>query len=228
MSKLVLIRHGESVWNKENKFTGWTDVDLSENGYAEARKAGAMLKQKNYSFDVAYTSYLKRAIRTLWLILDEMDMMWIDVFKTWKLNERHYGALQGLNKKETAEKEGEEKVHNWRRGFEIRPPAMTNEDDRWCGFEQKYRNIDYLPLSESLKDTINRCVPFYKKEIMPKLKKNKDVIVAAHGNSLRGLVKHIENISDGDIASLNIPTGVPYVYEFDENMQLKNNFYIET
>lgn len=226
--KLVLLRHGESVWNKENRFTGWTDVDLSNKGIAEAKKAGKTLKENNYSFDVAFTSVLKRAIRTLWLVLDEMDLMWIPVYRSWRLNERHYGALQGLNKAEMAEEVGEEQVHVWRRGYDIRPPAFDITDKRYPGNDPKYRGLDEneLPLAESLKDTIARCIPYWHDVIAPKLKSGKHVLVSAHGNSLRALVKYVDNIGDEAITNLNIPTGIPLVYELDERLKPLNHYYL--
>ena len=213
---LVLVRHGESEWNKLNLFTGWTDVDLSETGVNEAKNAGKLMKEAGYDFDVCYTSYLKRAIHTLNYALKEMDREWLPVFKTWRLNERHYGALQGLNKSETAEKYGEDQVKIWRRSFDVCPPALTETDDRNPALQAAYRNVDKkdLPLTESLKTTIDRVVPFYESTIKKDLLDGKRVIVAAHGNSLRALVKYLENISDQDIINLNIPTGVPRVYHF--------------
>ncbi|MGM0498574.1 MAG: 2,3-diphosphoglycerate-dependent phosphoglycerate mutase [Bacillota bacterium] len=226
--KIVLVRHGESKWNLANKFTGWTDVDLSEQGYKEAEEAGELLKEEGFSFDLAYTSYLKRATKTLNIILDIMDLHWIPVIKSWKLNERHYGALQGLNKAETAEKEGEEQVHIWRRSFDTPPPALDKDDDRYPGNEEKYAELSEqeLPTCESLKMTIERVMPFWENEIVPQMKKGKKIIVSAHGNSLRALVKHLDGISDADISSLNIPTGRPLVYEFDQEMNVKNKYYL--
>ena len=224
--KLVLVRHGESTWNKENKFTGWTDVDLSELGRIEAKKAGQSLKERNYNFDICYTSYLKRAINTEELLLNEMGLN-IPVVKSWKLNERHYGALQGLNKSETAEKYGEEQVHIWRRSFDIAPPLLDENDERNPKFDETYINVnENLPLGESLKDTIKRVIPYYEENILKDMKNGKKVLVVAHGNSLRALVKYIENISDEEIAELNIPTGVPLVYELDENGNYINKEYI--
>lgn len=226
--KIVLVRHGESKWNLANKFTGWTDVDLSEQGYKEAEEAGELLKEEGFSFDLAYTSYLKRATKTLNIILDIMDLHWIPVIKSWKLNERHYGALQGLNKAETAEKEGEEQVHIWRRSFDTPPPALDKDDDRYPGNEEKYAELSEqeLPTCESLKMTIERVMPYWENEIVPQMKKGKKIIVSAHGNSLRALVKHLDGISDADISSLNIPTGRPLVYEFDQEMNVKNKYYL--
>ncbi len=229
MIKLVLIRHGESLWNKENRFTGWTDVDLSENGLIEARKAGAILKQNGYTFDIAYTSVLKRAIRTLWIALHEMDLMWIPVYKSWKLNERHYGALQGLNKAETAEKYGDEQVHKWRRYVDVRPPELSITDDRYPGKELKYSELreDQLPTTENLEDTIKRVMEEWFQEIAPKIKSGKKVIISAHGNTLRALVKYLDNISSDNIVNLNIPTGIPLVYELDDNLKPIRHYYLE-
>ena len=220
--KLVLIRHGESVWNKENLFTGWTDVDLSDTGRKEAAEAGRILKAEGFDFDICYTSYLKRAIHTLNLVLESMDREWLPVFKTWKLNERHYGALQGFNKSETAEKYGEEQVRQWRRSYSIRPPALDEKDERNPTFSPMFRDVDkdLLPLTECLADTVDRVVPFYLSEIVPKMKDGKRILIVAHGNSLRALVKYIEGISDDDIVGVNIPTGVPLVYEFDDDLKL--------
>ncbi|MEN6408692.1 MAG: 2,3-diphosphoglycerate-dependent phosphoglycerate mutase [Anaerolineaceae bacterium] len=228
MIKLVLLRHGESTWNKENRFTGWTDVDLSEKGVAEAHNAGVLLKQDGYAFDIAYTSVLKRAIHTLWIALDEMDMQWLPVVKTWRLNERHYGALQGLNKAETAEKFGEEQVRIWRRSYDIQPPALTPDDERFPGRDPRYKDVDAkdLPLTECLKDTVNRFLPFWHDTVAPVLKSGKKVIIAAHGNSLRALVKYLDNISDDEIVGLNIPTGVPLVYELDEDLKPIRHYYL--
>ena len=226
--KLVLIRHGESVWNKENLFTGWTDVDLSDTGMKEAAEAGRILKAEGFDFDICYTSYLKRAIHTLNLVLESMDREWLPVFKTWKLNERHYGALQGFNKSETAEKYGEEQVRQWRRSYSIRPPALDEKDERNPAFSPMFRDVDkdLLPLTECLADTVGRVVPFYLSEIVPKMKDGKRILIAAHGNSLRALVKYIEGISDDDIVGVNIPTGVPLVYEFDDNLKLISKGYL--
>ncbi|MGM0548159.1 MAG: 2,3-diphosphoglycerate-dependent phosphoglycerate mutase [Bacillota bacterium] len=226
--KIVLVRHGESKWNLANKFTGWTDVDLSKQGYQEAKEAGELLKKEGFSFDLAYTSYLKRATKTLNIILDIMDLHWIPVNKSWKLNERHYGALQGLNKAETAKKEGAEQVHIWRRSFDTPPPALDQADQRYPGNEAKYAELSekQLPRAESLKMTIERVMPYWENEIVPQMKKGKKIIVAAHGNSLRALVKHLDGISDADIPSLNIPTGKPLVYEFDQAMEVKAKYYL--
>jgi 2,3-bisphosphoglycerate-dependent phosphoglycerate mutase len=226
--KLVLLRHGESIWNKEDRFTGWTDVDLSDRGITEAKEAGRTLRERGYLFDMAFTSVLKRAIRTLWLVLDQMDLMWIPVYRSWRLNERHYGALQGLNKAEMALKVGEEQVHKWRRGYDVRPPALDNTDKRYQGNDPKYRELgeSELPLTESLKDTIVRCVPYWHDVIASTLKSGKHVIVSAHGNSLRALVKYLDNISDEDIPGLNIPTGIPLVYELDEDLKPQKHYYL--
>jgi 2,3-bisphosphoglycerate-dependent phosphoglycerate mutase len=226
--KLVLLRHGESIWNKEDRFTGWTDVDLSEKGITQAKEAGRTLREKGYLFDVAFTSVLKRAIRTLWLVLDEMDLMWIPVYRSWRLNERHYGALQGLNKAEMAVKVGEEQVQMWRRGYDVRPPALDKTDKRYPGNDPKYRELveNELPLTESLKDTIARCVPYWHEVIAPTLKSGKHVIVSAHGNSLRAMVKYLDNISDEDIPGLNIPTGIPLVYELDDQLKPRRHYYL--
>jgi len=226
--KLVLLRHGESIWNKEDRFTGWTDVDLSDRGITEAKEAGRTLREKGYAFDVAFTSVLKRAIRTLWLVLDEMDLMWIPVYRSWRLNERHYGALQGLNKAEMAVKVGEEQVHKWRRGYDIRPPSLDKTDKRYPGNDPKYRELveNELPLTESLKDTIARCIPYWHDVIAPTLKAGKHVIVSAHGNSLRALVKYLDNIGDNQIVNLNIPTGIPLVYELDKDLKPLSHYYL--
>lgn len=228
MHKLVLIRHGESEWNKENRFTGWKDVDLSEKGREEALFAGKLLKAEGFTFDQAYTSVLKRAIRTLWIILDEMDLMWIPVTKTWLLNERHYGALQGLNKGETAAQYGEEQVLIWRRSFEIPPSVLEDTDERWLGKDPRYCSIEpgKFPKAECLKDTVNRVVPYFETEILPKVKDGKRLIIAAHGNSLRALVKYLDSISDDDIVNHNIPTGIPLVYELDENLKPTRSYYL--
>ena len=228
MYKLVLLRHGESTWNKENRFTGWTDVDLSEKGKMEALNAGALLKQEGYTFDVAFTSVLKRAIRTLWIALDQMDLMWIPVHREWRLNERHYGALQGLNKQETAQKYGEEQVIVWRRSCDVRPPAVEKSDIRYPGHDRRYKDVDekYLPLTECLRDTMKRFLPLWEETIVPLVKQNQRVIIAAHGNSLRALVKYLENIPDKELAQLNIPTGIPLVYELNENLTPTKHYYL--
>lgn len=228
MYKLVLLRHGQSVWNKENRFTGWTDVDLTEQGRAEARAGGQQLKAEGFQFDLAYTSVLKRAIRTLWLVMEELDQMWLPVERSWKLNERHYGGLQGLNKAETAAQYGDEQVHIWRRSYDIPPPELEQSDVRWPGHESRYADIDpsQLPLTESLKLTVERVVPYWEQEIAPQVKAGKKVIIAAHGNSLRALVKHLDNISDDEITALNIPTGVPLVYELDAELKPIKHYYL--
>jgi 2,3-bisphosphoglycerate-dependent phosphoglycerate mutase len=228
MHKVVLLRHGESTWNKENLFTGWTDVDLSEKGVQEAHEGGRVLLKEGYTFDLAYTSVLKRAIRTLWIALDEMDLMWIPVFNTWRLNERHYGALQGLNKAQTAEKYGAAQVKIWRRSYDIQPPALTPDDDRYPGKDPRYADLkpEEVPLSECLKDTVARTLPYWFDTIAPTVRTGKRVIVAAHGNSLRGLVKYLDNVSDRDIVELNIPTGIPLVYELDDDLKPLRHYYL--
>lgn len=228
MHKLVLLRHGESVWNRENLYTGWTDVDLSEKGVREAHEAGRLLREGGYVFDVAYTSVLKRAIRTLWITLDEMDLMWIPVINTWRLNERHYGALQGLNKAQTAEEYGEQQVKIWRRSYDVPPPALTKEDPRWPGHDPRYKNVDErdTPLSECLKDTVARFLPYWHETVVPALKAGQRVIIAAHGNSLRALVKYLDNMTDEAIIELNIPTGVPLVYELDDDLKPIRHYYL--
>jgi len=226
--KLVLLRHGESTSNKENLFTGWTDVDLSEKGTEEAHEAGRVLRKEGYVFDVAYTSVLKRAIRTLWITLDEMDLMWLPIHNTWRLNERHYGALQGLNKGQTAEKYGEAQVKIWRRSYDIPPPALTREDERFPGYDSRYQDLMLkdTPLTECLKDTVARTLPYWHETIAPAVKAGQRVIVTAHGNSLRGLVKFLDNISDQKIVELNIPTGIPLVYELDEELKPITHYYL--
>ena len=226
--KLVLIRHGESIWNQENRFTGWTDVELSPKGIEEAHLAGKLLLKEGYTFDFAYTSVLKRAISTLWYIQEEMDLQWIPVEKDWRLNERHYGALQGLNKAETAQKYGDEQVLVWRRGYAITPPALTEEDERFPGHDPRYAKLNkaQLPVTESLAITIDRVIPYWNEVIKPRVASGERVIVAAHGNSLRALVKHLDGISEKDILELNIPTGVPLVYELDDDMQPVKHYYL--
>jgi 2,3-bisphosphoglycerate-dependent phosphoglycerate mutase len=228
MIKLVLLRHGESTWNKENRFTGWTDVDLSERGREEAAAAGRLLKDGGYSFDVAYTSVLKRAIRTLGIALDTMDLLWIPVVKDWRLNERHYGALQGLNKAETAAKHGEEQVKIWRRAYDIPPPALAPDDSRHPYRDPRYEGLpaSELPLTESLKDTVARVVPYWQSSIAPQVRSGRRVLIAAHGNSLRALVKHLDNISDTNIVELNIPTGIPLVYELADDLRPIRHYYL--
>ncbi len=228
MHKVVLLRHGESTWNKENRFTGWTDVDLSEKGIQEAREAGQVLKREAYVFDIAYTSVLKRAIRTLWITLDEMDLMWIPVYRSWRLNERHYGALQGLNKAETAQRHGEDQVLIWRRSYDVRPPALEETDERYPGKDPRYKDLteQELPLTECLKDTVERFLPYWKETIEPTVRSGKRVIISAHGNSLRALVKYLDNISDEEIVRLNIPTGIPLIYELDNSTQPIRHYYL--
>jgi 2,3-bisphosphoglycerate-dependent phosphoglycerate mutase len=228
MHKLVLLRHGESTWNKENRFTGWTDVDLSDKGRIEAKEGGQALKEGGYVFDVAFTSVLKRAIRTLWIALDELDLMWIPVHHSWRLNERHYGALQGLNKAETAAKFGEDQVKIWRRSYDIPPPELTADDPRFPGADPRYAGLSKaeLPLTECLKDTVARFLPHWHETIAPAIRSGKRVIIAAHGNSLRALVKYLDNVSDQDIVGLNIPTGVPLVYELDDALKPLKSYYL--
>ena len=228
MHKLVLIRHGQSRWNEQNRFTGWTDVDLSAKGRQEAKEAGDVLKAGGYTFDVAYTSVLKRAIRTLWIVLDEMDLMWIPVQRSWRLNERHYGALQGLNKAETAAKFGEAQVKIWRRSYDIRPPELTEDDERYPGRDLRYRELGKsdLPLTECLKDTVARFLPLWHSTIAPAIQKGQKVLIAAHGNSLRALVKYLDDVSESDIVELNIPTGMPLVYELDQKLRPLDRHYL--
>jgi len=228
MYKVVLLRHGESTWNKENRFTGWTDVDLNEKGIEEAKASGRILREEGYDFDIAFTSVLKRSLRTLWLCLEEMDRLWIPVEKNWRLNERHYGALQGLNKAETAEKHGEEQVLIWRRSYDIPPPALEKTDERFPGNFPAYRDVDEadLPTTESLKLTVDRFLPYWFDTIAPTIKSGKKVLIAAHGNSLRALVKYLDNMSDEEIIKLNIPTGVPLVYELDEDLKPIRHYYL--
>lgn len=226
--QLTLLRHGESVWNRDNRFSGWTDVDLSQKGVREAKEAGRRLKEAGFSFDVAFTSVLKRAIRTLWMVLDQMDLMWIPVSKSWRLNERHYGALQGLNKAETSEKHGQEQVHIWRRSYDVRPPALEESDARYPGRDPKYHDLNGkdLPLTESLKDTVERFLPYWHQAIAPQIKAGRRTIVSAHGNSFRALVKFLDDIPDQEIPNLNIPTGIPLIYELDENLKPIRHFYL--
>jgi 2,3-bisphosphoglycerate-dependent phosphoglycerate mutase len=228
MYKLVLLRHGESDWNRENRFTGWTDVDLSAAGVDEARRGGRALRDAGFTFDVAYTSLLKRAIRTLWITMDEMDLMWIPVHRSWRLNERHYGALQGLNKAETAAKHGEEQVKIWRRSYDIPPPPLEPSDPRFPGHDRRYADLTdkELPRTESLKDTVARFLPYWQQTIAPAVRAGKRVLIAAHGNSLRALVKHLDGVSDADIVGLNIPTGVPLVYELDDTLRPIRHEYL--
>lgn len=228
MYKLVLMRHGESQWNLENRFTGWADVDLTDKGREEARKAGDLLKAEGYSFDVAYTSVLKRAIRTLWIALDQMDQMWLPVVHAWRLNERHYGDLQGLNKSETAAKFGEEQVLIWRRAYAIAPNPLTVDDPRFAGNDPRYTKLkpEEIPLTECLKDTVDRVIPLWKEGIAPAIKAGKKVLIAAHGNSLRALIKYLDNLSEEDILKVNIPTARPLVYELDENLKPIRSYYL--
>jgi len=228
MKTLVLLRHGESAWNQENRFTGWTDVGLSEKGLQEALEAGRILAREGFTFDVAYTSVLKRAIKTLWIVLEEMDLMWIPVYRSWRLNERHYGALQGLNKAETAALHGEEQTKIWRRSYSIRPPAMTPADERHAGRDRRYAGLkpDQIPLTECLKDTVERFLPYWEETIAPAVRNGERVLIAAHGNSLRALVKHLDKIDDESIVDLNIPTGIPLVYELDDDLNPVGNRYL--
>jgi len=228
MHKVVLLRHGESVWNKENLFTGWTDVDLSEKGLGEAKEAGRVLKSQGFTFDIAYASLLKRAIRTLWIVLDEMDLMWIPVVRDWRLNERHYGALQGLNKAETAAQYGEAQVKVWRRSYDIRPPALEGGDPRYPGRDPRYSGLakDQLPLTECLKDTVARFLPAWHDVIAPEIRSGKQVLITAHGNSLRALVTYLDNVPDEEIVGLNIPTGMPLVYELDGELKPLKHYYL--
>jgi 2,3-bisphosphoglycerate-dependent phosphoglycerate mutase len=228
MHRLVLLRHGESDWNRENRFTGWTDVDLSPAGIDEARRAADVLLDRGFTFDIAYTSLLKRAIRTLWIVLDGMDLMWIPVHRSWRLNERHYGALQGLNKAETAARHGEQQVKIWRRSYDVPPPALEPTDERFPGHDRRYANLTdaELPRTESLKDTVARFLPYWHETIAPAVRSGKRVLIAAHGNSLRALVKHLDGVSDSDIVGLNIPTGVPLMYELDESLRPIRHEYL--
>jgi 2,3-bisphosphoglycerate-dependent phosphoglycerate mutase len=226
--QLVLLRHGESDWNRENRFTGWTDVDLSETGLAEAHEAGRLLREGGYEFDIAFTSVLRRAIRTLWIALDELDRMWLPVVHSWRLNERHYGALQSLNKAETAAKFGDEQVHLWRRSYDVPPPPLPADDERSPGRDRRYAGLtpDELPRSESLKDTVARFLPAWHQQIAPEIRAGRRVLIAAHGNSLRALVKYLDDIPDEEIPALNIPTGVPLVYELDANLRPERHYYL--
>ncbi len=228
MYKVVLLRHGESTWNKENKFTGWTDVDLSEKGLVEAKKAGEVLKKEGFTFEIAFTSVLKRAIRTLWITLDELDLMWIPVIRNWRLNERHYGALQGLNKAETAQKYGEQQIKIWRRSYDTQPPALEITDERYPGNDPRYKELteDELPLTECLKDTVTRFMPYWEETIAPTINSGKKVLIAAHGNSLRALVKYLDNVSEEEIVGLNIPTGIPLIYELDDELKPIKHYYL--
>ncbi len=224
--KLVLCRHGQSTWNLENRFTGWTDVDLTDQGRREATAAGRQLKSLGFAFDIAFTSVLKRAIRTLWIMLDEMDRMWIPVERSWRLNERHYGALQGLDKAETAARHGEQQVKIWRRSYDIAPPALETSDERHPRFDERYAGIEHLPDTESLKDTLVRVLPYWQERIAPRLTRGEDVLVAAHGNSLRAIVKMLDNMSDQEIVEFNIPTGIPMLYEFGAGLKPKKREYL--
>ena len=228
MHKIVLLRHGESTWNKENRFTGWKDVDLSEKGRAEAQEAGRLLKEGGFAFDLAFTSVLKRAIKTLNLALEEMDQLWLPVTKHWRLNERHYGALQGLNKAETAAKHGEAQVKIWRRSYDIPPPPLTPDDERWSGRDPRYKDLApaEIPASESLKDTVERFLPYWHETIAPTIASGRRVLIAAHGNSLRALVKFLDGVSDSDIVELNIPTGIPLVYELNDRLEPIRHYYL--
>jgi 2,3-bisphosphoglycerate-dependent phosphoglycerate mutase len=228
MHTLVLVRHGQSTWNLENRFTGWTDVDLSPTGIQEATSAGELLVEGGYTFDVAYTSVLKRAIRTLWIVLDKMDLMWIPVYRSWRLNERHYGGLQGLNKAETAQRHGDEQVLIWRRSYDIPPPALDPSDERFPGHDRRYASLEpeELPRTESLKDTVARMLPYWHETIAPNVKAGKRVLIAAHGNSLRALVKYLDNVSEEEIVALNIPTGIPLVYELDDDLRPIRHYYL--
>lgn len=226
--KLVLLRHGESQWNLENRFTGWTDVGLTERGLREAHEAAKLLAQEGYTFDIAFTSVLKRAIKTLWIVMEDMDLMWIPVYRSWRLNERHYGALQGLNKAETAKKHGEEQVLIWRRSYDVPPPQLDPTDPRFPGHDPRYKDVpdNELPRTESLKDTVKRFLPYWHETIVPTVKAGKKVIIAAHGNSLRALVKYLDNISESEITKLNIPTGIPLIYELDNELKPITHYYL--
>jgi 2,3-bisphosphoglycerate-dependent phosphoglycerate mutase len=228
MHKVLLLRHGQSTWNQENRFTGWTDVDLTEQGLAEAREGGRLMKEAGFAFDVAYTSLLTRAIKTLHFALDEMQQLWIPVIKNWRLNERHYGALQGLNKAETAAKHGEDQVKIWRRSYDIPPPPLTKDDERYAGRDPRYASVpaDEIPTTESLKDTVARFLPYWHETIAPAIASGQRVLIAAHGNSLRALVKYLDNVSDTDIVELNIPTGIPLVYELDDRLKPIRHYYL--
>jgi len=228
MHRLVLVRHGESTWNKENRFTGWTDVDLSERGVQEAHEAGRTLQKEAYVFDVAFTSVLKRAIRTLWIMLDELDQMWIPVHNHWRLNERHYGALQGLNKAEMASKYGEKQVLLWRRSYDMRPPPLERNDERYPGSDPRYKDLNEkeIPMCESLKDTVNRFLPYWHETLAPTISSGKRVLVSAHGNSLRALVKYLDNLSEETVVNLNIPTGIPLIYELSDDLKPVRHYYL--
>ncbi|MHB8667554.1 MAG: 2,3-diphosphoglycerate-dependent phosphoglycerate mutase [Burkholderiales bacterium] len=228
MKKVILLRHGESVWNKENRFTGWTDVDLTEKGVAEARAAGELMREAGFVFDLAHTSVLRRAIKTLWLALERMDLLWIPVLHSWRLNERHYGALQGLNKAETAAKFGDAQVLAWRRSYDVPPPALNADDPRYPGNDPRYRGLApaQIPFTECLKDTVARVLPYWNQSVAPDIRAGKRVLIAAHGNSIRALVKYLDKVSDEDIVGLNIPTGVPLVYELDDVLKPLRHYYL--
>lgn len=228
MHKLVLIRHGESTWNRENRFTGWTDVDLNEKGLGEAKAAGQLLKKEGYSFDRSFVSVLKRALKTNWMILDELDQLWIPIERSWRLNERHYGSLQGLNKAETAAKFGDEQVLVWRRSYDVPPPALEKSDERFPGHDPRYKDVPAadLPLTECLKDTVDRVLPYWHEEIAPSVSRGEKVLVTAHGNTLRAMVKYLDNLSEEEVLALNIPTGIPLVYELDENLKPIRHYYL--
>jgi len=228
MHKLVLIRHGESTWNQENRFTGWTDVDLNEKGLREAKAAGELLKKKGYSFDRSFVSVLKRALRTNWMILDELDELWIPIERSWRLNERHYGSLQGLNKGETAAKFGDDQVLIWRRSYDVPPPALEKSDERFPGHDRRYKDVSEsdLPLTECLKDTVDRVLPYWHSEIAPAVKRGEKVLVTAHGNTLRAMVKYFDNLSEEEVLALNIPTGIPLVYELDNDLKPIRHYYL--
>ena len=228
MLKIAFLRHGESLWNREGKFTGWTDIALSQQGLAEAHRAGHLLKAAGFTFDQAHTSVLKRAIQTLWVVLEELDQMWIPVYRTWRLNERHYGALQGLNKKETAKEFGEDQVHKWRRSYAVSPPELASDDERHPRFDPRYIHLlkEELPTRESLKDTLERVLPYWHEAIIPALQQKEKLLIAAHGNSLRALVKYLDDVPDDEIPALNIPTGYPLIYELDDQFKALNHYYL--
>jgi 2,3-bisphosphoglycerate-dependent phosphoglycerate mutase len=228
MKKLILLRHGESTWNLENRFTGWTDVGLTEKGVAESHTAAKLMTESGITFDLCYTSVLRRAIKTLWIVLEDMDLMWVDVVKHWRLNERHYGALQGLNKSEMTKKYGEKQVFIWRRSYDTPPPALEKSDPRYPGSDPRYASLSEMerPLCESLKDTIARVMPYWHNEIAPKIKQGRKILISAHGNSLRGLVKYLDNVSDDQIPMVNIPTGIPLVYELDDDLKAVKRYYL--
>jgi 2,3-bisphosphoglycerate-dependent phosphoglycerate mutase len=229
MLKLVLLRHGQSVWNRDDRFTGWTDVGLSEQGVAEAERSADLLMRHGFTFDACYTSFLKRAIKTLWIVLEKMDLMWLPVYNSWRLNERHYGALQGQNKKEMADKVGKEQVHLWRRSYDVQPPALEIDDERWPGSDPRYADLPpaAIPRTESLKDTIERVLPYWHEVIVHDLHQGHRLLISAHGNSLRGLVKYLENIADEDIPGVEIPTGQPLIYELDDKLEVREKYYLQ-